>query len=164
MRIPFRAHGKVAVRGGIQLRSERDPGGLQPCRRIEETPELADVLLHWRMRCPYPQPGDWVFASPHRRGKQPYWPWALFRVHLQPALKAAGIPGQVGWHTLRHTFGTLMKANGEDIKTLQELLRHANFKVTADTYTQAVTRTKRAAQTKSVRMILPPRAAASDQT
>lgn len=87
-----------------------------------------------------------------------------FRAHLQPALKAAGIPCQVGWHTLRHTFGTLMKANGEDIKTIQDLLRHANFKVTADTYTQAVTPTKRAAQTKLVRMILPRRTAASDQT
>jgi hypothetical protein len=26
-----------------------------------------------------------------------------------------------------------MKANGEDIKTIQELLRHSNYKVTADT-------------------------------
>jgi integrase len=59
----------------------------------------------------------------------------------------------VGWHTLRHTFGTLMKANGEDIKTIQELLRHSNYKVTADTYTRAVTSTKRAAQTKLVNMI-----------
>ncbi len=56
-----------------------------------------------------------------------------------------------------------MKANGEDIKTIQELLRHANFKVTADTYTQAVTPTKRAAQTKLVRMILPGKAAAAGQ-
>ena len=38
--------------------------------------------------------------------------------------KRQNIPGNVGWHTLRHTFGTLMKANGEDIKTIQELLRH----------------------------------------
>ena len=126
-------------------------------------PELAEVLLNWRRQAPYPRPTDWVFASPHRKGKQPYWPGALFRVHLEPALEAAGIPGQVGWHTLRHTFGTLMKANGEDIKTIQELLRHANFKVTADTYTQAVTPTKRAAQTKLVRMILPGKAATAGQ-
>jgi len=32
-----------------------------------------------------------------------------------------------------------MKANGEDIKRIQELLRHSNYKVTADKYTQAVT-------------------------
>ena len=35
------------------------------------------------------------------------------------------------------------------------MLRHADYKVTADIYTQAVTPTKRAAQTKLVRMILP---------
>ena len=51
-----------------------------------------------------------------------------------------------------------VKANGEDIKTIQELLRHANYKVTADTYTQAVIPTKRAAQSKLVKMILPARA------
>jgi integrase len=115
---------------------------------------LAEVLLNWKLQSPYPQSGDWVFASPHRKGKQPYWPGSLFRVHLKPALAAAGIAGKVGWHTLRHTFGTLMKANGEDIKTIQELLRHSNYKVTADTYTQAVTPMKRAAQTKLVKMIL----------
>jgi integrase len=119
--------------------------------------ELAEVLLNWKLQAPYAQPGDWVFASPHKKGKQPYWPGSLFRAHLKPALEAAEIPGNVGWHTLRHTFGTLMKANGEDIKTIQELLRHSNYKVTADTYTQAVTSTKRAAQTKLVKMILLPR-------
>jgi len=118
--------------------------------------ELAEVLFRWRLQCPYPQSGDWVFVSPHRKGRQPYWPGSLFRAHLKPALQAAKIPGNVGWHTLRHTFGTLMKANGEDIKTIQELLRHSNYKVTADTYTQAVTPTKRAAQTKLVKMILLP--------
>jgi len=101
-----------------------------------------------------------VFASPKTKGKQPYWPGSLFRAHLLPALEAAGISGNVGWHTLRHTFGTLMKANGEDIKTIQELLRHSNYQVTADTYTQAVTPIKRAAQTKLVRMILPAKRAA----
>jgi len=55
-----------------------------------------------------------------------------------------------------------MKANGEDMKTIQELLRHSNFKVTADTYTQAVTVTKRAAQTKLVKMFLPAKIAAEE--
>jgi integrase len=86
---------------------------------------LAEALWSWRLRCGYNQPGDWIFASPHKKGRQPYWPSSLYRVALQPALKAAGIAGPVGWHTLRHSFGTLMKANGEDVKTIQELLRHA---------------------------------------
>ena len=41
------------------------------------------------------------------------------------------------------------------MKTVQELLRHANSRVTPDVYTQAVTSTKRAAQSKVVRMIVP---------
>lgn len=117
--------------------------------------ELAQALRKWMLETVYNQPQDWVFASPQRNGKQPYWPYSLFREYLQPALKAAGITRQVGWHTLRHTFGTLMKANGEDIKTIQELLRHSNYRVTADIYTQAVTPKKREAQSRVVRMILP---------
>jgi integrase len=34
----------------------------------------------------------------------------------------------------------LLKANGEDIKTVQELLRHATIKMTLEVYAQAVTR------------------------
>ena len=120
---------------------------------------LAEQLWNWRLKASYNGPEDWVFASPHRRGAQPYWPGSLFRARLAPALKAAGIGGNVGWHTLRHTFGSLMKANGEDIKTIQELLRHANYKVTADVYTQAMTKAKREAQSRVVRMILPSKAA-----
>ncbi len=78
-----------------------------------------------------------------------------------PRSKPRVISGNVGWHTLRHTFGTLTKANGEDSKTIQELLRHSNCKVTADTYTQAVTPIKPAAQTKLVRMIFPVKTAAA---
>jgi len=121
--------------------------------------ELAEHLWSRRLTTRYNQPEDWIFASPHRRGMQPYWPGALFRVQLKPALEAAGIRGSVGWHTLRHIFGTLMKANGEDIKTIQELLRHSNYKVTADVYTQAMTKAKREAQSRGVRMILPDKAA-----
>ena len=81
-------------------------------------------------------------------------PDVVFRAHVKPALPKAGISAPVGWHTLRHSFGTLMKANGEDLKTIQELLRHATFKVTADTYTQAVTPVKREAQAKVAKLIL----------
>jgi integrase len=115
---------------------------------------LAEALWAWRLRCAYNQAEDWVFASPHAKGRQPYWPSSLHRVYLMPALKAVGITEPVGWHTLRHTFGTLMKANGEDVKTIQELLRHANFKVTMDVYTQAVTEVKRTAHSRVARQIM----------
>jgi site-specific recombinase XerD len=87
-------------------------------------------------------------------GKQPYWPDNLMKRHIQPVAKALGIHKKIGWHTFRHSFGVLLKANGEDVKTVQELLRHANSRITLDVYTQAVNSNKRAAQSKVVRMIV----------
>jgi integrase len=115
---------------------------------------LAEALWRWRNMCAYPLPEDWVFASPHADGKQPYWPSTLNRWHLQPAVKQAGIQGRIGWHTFRRTYATLLKANGEDVKTVQELLRHANSLVTMNLYAQAVTEVKRNAQSRLVGMLL----------
>ena len=72
----------------------------------------------------------------------------------QASRTKAGINKNIGWHTFRHSFGTLLKANGEDVKTVQELLRHANSRITLDVYTQAVNSNKRAAQSKVVRMMV----------
>ena len=115
---------------------------------------LAEALQRWHALCAYPRQEDWVFASPHTNGTQPYWPGTLNRWHLQPAVKAVGIKGKVGWHTFRRTFATLLKANGEDVKTVQELLRHANILVTMNLYAQAVTDLKRKAQSRIVDMLL----------
>jgi hypothetical protein len=104
---------------------------------------------------PYSMAEDWVFASPTVGGKQPYWPDNLMKRYIKPVARKAGITKNIGWHTFRHSFGTLLKANGEDVKTVQELLRHANSRITLDVYTQAVTSNKRAAQSKVVRMMVP---------
>ena len=40
------------------------------------------------------------------------------------------------------------------MKTIQETLRHANFKVTMDVYTQAITEIKRDAHSRVVRQIM----------
>jgi integrase len=116
---------------------------------------MAEDLLRWRRTSQYALASDWVFASPYARGRQPYWPDNLMKRHIRPAARKAGIHKNIGWHTFRHTFGTLLKDNGEDVKTVQELLRHANSRITLDVYTQAVNSTKRAAQSKVVRMMLP---------
>jgi integrase len=116
---------------------------------------MAEDLLRWRKTCAYPMDNDWVFASPTMKGKQPYWPDNLMKRYIKPAAKEAGIHKKIGWHTFRHSFGTLLKGNGEDVKTVQELLRHANSRITLDVYTQAVNSQKRAAQSKVVQMIVP---------
>ncbi|HTU50750.1 MAG TPA: site-specific integrase [Acidobacteriaceae bacterium] len=116
-------------------------------------PELAEVLLMWRRQSAYPLDEDWVFASPASKGKLPYWSFSIFRVYIKPALKAARITGKVGWHTFRHSFATILKSHGEDVKTVQELLRHANSSITLNLYAQAVTDTKRTAQSKIARLV-----------
>ena len=114
---------------------------------------LASALYNWRMISPYPQPEDWILANPHSNGQLPYWPGAFYRAHILPAAKILGIEG-IGWHTFRRTYATLLKANGEDIKTVQELLRHANSLVTMNLYAQAVTQNKRDAQSRIVTIVL----------
>jgi integrase len=47
----------------------------------------------------------------------------------------------------------LLKANGEDVKVVQEMLRHGSSRVTLDVYTQAQMSAKRAAQQKIVAMV-----------
>ena len=59
----------------------------------------------------------------------------------------------IRWHTFRHTYSSLLRANQTDIKVTQELLRHASSRVTLDTYTQAVTVQKRRAQSSVIRLL-----------
>ena len=86
--------------------------------------------------------------------KLPYWPGSLYKAHLEPAAKEIGIVGHFGWHTFRHTYATLLKRNGEDVKVVQELMRHANISVTLNVYAQAITQTKRDAQSRVVSLLL----------
>jgi integrase len=114
---------------------------------------LADVLISWREIAPYNQDGDYIFASPEKRGTQPYWPTAGMEDHIRPAAIRAGIEKPVGWHMFRHTFGTLVNREGADIATTQALMRHANVSVTLDKYVQALTPAKREAQSRLVQSI-----------
>lgn len=100
--------------------------------------QTEEPLCAWRQRSPHAFPSDWVFASPHTKGRQPYWPGMLRRYYGTPALKRVGVTKHVSYHTFRHTFGTLLNANGENPKVVQELLRHASLKVTTDVYMQAI--------------------------
>lgn len=117
-------------------------------------------LLAWYRFTPYREPSDWVFASNSRRagkmrGKQPLWLSSIMRYHVQPVVKELGIQKQISWHTFRRTYTTLLHANGEDVKVVQELLRHSSSRMTLDIYAQAQMPAKRAAQQKVVAMVRP---------
>lgn len=118
-------------------------------------------LLDWFRETPFREPEDWVFATNSsragkKRGKQPLWLSTVMRYHIEPVVRGLGIQKRVGWHTFRRTYATLLKANGEDVKVVQELLRHGSSRVTLDIYAQAQMPAKRAAQQKVVAMVRTP--------
>lgn len=121
---------------------------------------LIEALAEWRQRSEYRAPEDWVFASPQTGGKRPYWPEQIMNRHIRPVVRALAIDKRVGWHTFRHTYSTLLKSVGADLKVMQELLRHASIRVTLDHYTQAITPAKRAAQSAVVTLLFPAQDAA----
>jgi site-specific recombinase XerD len=54
--------------------------------------------------------------------------WPLMR-----ALRAAGISrdqGKIGWHDLRHTYGSHLAMRGVLLKVIQELMGHASIEMT----------------------------------
>jgi len=69
---------------------------------------------------------------PNRLGR-PLEPRDLLADVYRPLLKRAGLP-PVTFHTLRHTAATLLLAEGEHPKVVQELLGHAQVGITLDRY------------------------------
>jgi integrase len=121
-------------------------------------PELAEVLLQWRKETPYPADDDWVFASPYTNGERPYWAESAMVDHVRPAAVKAGIKKHVTWHVFRHSLGMILKNNREDLKTIQEILRHANPRITAEVYLQGDTVAKRSALSQVSGIFVVPKA------
>jgi integrase len=90
-------------------------------------------------------PSTYVFPAP----KGGLWNRDNFNSRvLQPATRASGLAG-VTFHDLRHTFAALAiqggGKGGTDAKVLQELMGHASFAVTMNTYGHLYDADKRAA-------------------
>lgn len=63
------------------------------------------------------------------------------------AIKKAGLPYRT-FHASRHTAASLLIAQGVDMKTVQEILGHSSFVLTADTYSHVVKKLKVEAASK----------------
>jgi integrase len=115
---------------------------------------LVEDLMTWRRESPYARDPDYVFASAQMKGKQPYWLSGIMQHHIKPAAERLGIQIN-GFHTLCHTYCTLLAANGNDTKVVQQLLRHQSFEVTTETHMRALSDDKRNAHHGVIQPVVP---------
>ena len=113
-------------------------------KRIPLDVDLLEELLLWRAKAPYATDSDYIFASAKMKGKQPYCMSRIMQHNIKPVAASLGIPMK-GWHTLRYSYTTLLRQNGNNPKVVQDVPRHATYSITANIYDATVSDEKREA-------------------
>jgi integrase len=107
---------------------------------------LSIAFCEWREQSLYRADTDWIFASPATSGHSPYWFDSALVRQLRPAAQRAGMTKKIGWTTFRRSLATLLTSKKEAVKVVQELMRHADPRITLEFYAQGEEEAKRAAQ------------------
>ena len=116
-------------------------------RDIPMSPTLRELLLAWRVRCPrkgnelhrvFPGPGrlqEW--PKPRIGGGGPLLYQNFRKRYWQPAFRRLKLP-YVTPHSARHSFISMLQAEGIEVGLVAQIAGHANPTVTLGDYTQAV--------------------------
>ncbi len=133
-------HGRV---GEVKTEYSRDSVPL-------DTAEVEALMLHKERA--FSMPEGWLFANPVT--KKPYHQEEIQKKHIRKAGVAAGIGGDIGWHTFRHSYRSWLDETGAPLTVQKELMRHASIQTTMNIYGKAMTDSKRQAHSKVVEMVL----------
>jgi integrase/recombinase XerD len=100
---------RVVPLGGPAIKALRTYMGEQRTELVKAAPDCA-----------------WVFVSRGGRALTREMLWVLVKKYV----KRARLNAKVSPHTLRHSFATHLLSGGADLRTVQELLGHANIRTT----------------------------------
>jgi integrase len=113
---------------------------------------LVGILLEHRRRY-YQTPEGWLFANPTTG--RPYHQDTIQQNHIRETGKDAGLGDGIGWKTFRHSYRSWMDDTGAPMSAQKELMRHASIQTTMNVYGGAMPESKREANRKVVRMLIP---------
>lgn len=114
--------GDMDAAGILHIRFQRMGDGLAPLKSRASRRDL-----------PVPEPLRALFQGPDGEYLVDVSENTLRRAHLA-VLRAIGVERRVTLHGLRHTCATLGIASGAQLITIQQLLGHAHYQLTADLY------------------------------
>lgn len=123
------ATNQIHVRRSLVLGKIDEPKSRAAIRAIIMPPLLVKVLKKHKLSC---TPSEQDFIFPNREGKI-LDAGNLIKRHLLPALRRAGLR-RITFHSLRHSYASLLIAQGENLKYIQSALGHSSAQVTLDRY------------------------------
>jgi integrase len=128
--------GVVRVRRQLGRDGDRvEPKTEEAQRDVLLLPALARVLREAKLASNYSAAGDYVFSS---QAGTPLQVRNVSRRGLEKAIEKAGISAdgkrRIGWHLLRHGFGSMLLAQGENVVFVSGQLGHKDPKITLGIY------------------------------
>lgn len=96
-------------------------------RMVPLLPQIHTAIAAYKKECPYVLEGDeMLFRGTRGKPLQP----AIFQKEIRQLRGALGLPDSATPHAFRHSFATHLLAGGGDLRTIQELLGHADLSTT----------------------------------